>query len=36
MKNTIALAQKASVVVGPHGGDLDTPTAVDAFPSNRR
>ena len=31
MKNAIALAQKASVVVGPHGGDLDTPTAVDAF-----
>lgn len=31
MKNTIALAQRESVVVGPHGGDLDTPMAVDAF-----
>lgn len=31
MKNTIALAQKESVVVGSHGGDLDTPTARDAF-----
>lgn len=31
MKNAIALAQKESMVVGPHGGDLDTPTAVDAF-----
>lgn len=31
MKNTVALAQGESVVVGPHGGDLDAPTAVDAF-----
>jgi hydrogenase maturation protein HypF len=31
MKNTIALAQRDSVALGPHGGDLDTPQAVDAF-----
>lgn len=31
MKNSVALAQNESVVVGSHGGDLDTPTAVDAF-----
>jgi hydrogenase maturation protein HypF len=31
MKNTLALAQNESVVVGPHGGDLDNPTALDAF-----
>lgn len=31
MKNTIALAQGTHVALGPHGGDLDTPVAVDAF-----
>jgi hydrogenase maturation protein HypF len=31
MKNTVALVQQEGAVLGPHGGDLDTPTAVDAF-----
>lgn len=31
MKNTIALAQGTHVALGAHGGDLDTPVAVDAF-----
>lgn len=31
MKNTVALADGRRVVLGPHGGDLDTPQAVDAF-----
>jgi hydrogenase maturation protein HypF len=31
MKNTLALADGRRAVVGAHGGDLDTPQAVDAF-----
>lgn len=31
MKNTIAVVQRDRVAMGPHGGDLDTPQAVDAY-----